>query len=62
MWREELTCEWRGENVCLEEVDRRERERESEMDELREYEGANKHKSFEVVFPVSKEQSLPSDR
>lgn len=32
------------------------------MDELREYEGANKHKSFEVVFPVSKEQSLPSDR
>lgn len=60
MRREELTCEWRGENVCLEEVDRR--ERESEMDELREYEGANKHKSFEVVFPVSKEQSLPSDR
>lgn len=32
------------------------------MDELREYESANKHKSFEVVFPVSKEQSLPSDR
>lgn len=26
------------------------------------YKGANKHKSFGVAFPVSKEQSLPSDR
>lgn len=26
------------------------------------YEGANKHKSYEAELPVSKEQSLSSDR
>lgn len=64
MWREELTYEWRGENVCLEEVDWRERESENREGDrgMEGYEVANKHKSFGVAFPVSKEQSPPSDR
>lgn len=52
---EELTCEWRGGNACLEEVDWRAEEWEGCGD-------ANKRKSFGVAIPVSKEQALPPDR